>query len=72
MFFEYKYVPHLFTNIYCVNILRLPLKELAGSRWATYFYTRNIEASPIVYIQSEVINAFFTIKSCARKLIRQI
>ena len=37
-----------------------------------YFYTKNIEAFPFVYLQSEVLTTISTLKMCAGLLIRQI
>ena len=37
-----------------------------------YFYTTNIEASSFVYLQSEVLTAFCTIKQCACLLMNLI
>ena len=55
-----KYITHVYH-----------LKNLLDQGGEHVFIRKN-EASPFVYLQSEVLNAFCTFRSCASILIRQI
>ena len=56
------------------NVCGAVVKLLALLMRGTYFYIKNIEASPFVYLQSEVVTvtAFCMLKQCAGILIIQI